>query len=279
MQPLARLAGVALAAVLAVGGFMHLFGRDGGIGTQASPTPTAEPTATPSPPEPTAASGRFVGACQLVTSGEAAELAGDPGLGALPTQTGSGNETTCSYADGGGDFVLRVELARTGGAAAFASVAQAVGIEPVADLGDAAAYDPSGGVLSVLQGDSLVAVQTARRDRAEALEVAAVALPRLSGIPVIIGSVRAQNIAFFPTRLVAPSNTAFAIDFRNQDPGEILHTVAIQQDDGLTVIQPRDAIPGGQVRLYVYDPLPPGTYAFICTVHPIPGMTGVLTIP
>ena len=29
---------------------------------------------------------------------------------------------------------------------------------------------------------------------------------------------------------------------------------------------------------YVIDPLPAGTYTFICSIHPIPAMTGTLTV-
>jgi plastocyanin len=37
-------------------------------------------------------------------------------------------------------------------------------------------------------------------------------------------------------------------------------------------------VDGGQKTTYVYAPLPAGTYTFICRVHPIPGMTGTLTV-
>jgi plastocyanin len=44
------------------------------------------------------------------------------------------------------------------------------------------------------------------------------------------------------------------------------------------VIDDQEPIVGGTERTYQYDALLPGTYEFICAVHPIPGMTGTLTV-
>jgi plastocyanin len=34
----------------------------------------------------------------------------------------------------------------------------------------------------------------------------------------------------------------------------------------------------GEQSTYVYPPLQAGTYVFICSIHPIPAMTGTLTV-
>ena len=54
--------------------------------------------------------------------------------------------------------------------------------------------------------------------------------------------------------------------------------VQIRQSDGTTVVQEQAAIPGGSEKAYQYTPLPAGTYTFICSIHPVPNMTGTLTV-
>ena len=54
--------------------------------------------------------------------------------------------------------------------------------------------------------------------------------------------------------------------------------VEIRQSDGTTVVQKQEAIPGGTEKSYQYDALPAGTYTFICSIHPVPAMTGTLTV-
>ena len=178
------LAGAAsIAVVLVIGVIAISPGLVPGIG--GPPTPTPAPTPSPAMsgvlPSPTS----NLGACRLVTSTEAAEIAGDPGLGALPFQSGAGEATTCIYSDGGGNVVLRLEQTRVGGAAAFEAVRDRAGIELVPDLGDEAMYDPTTFTLYVLEGDALVAIvarsfldDPADR-RATALEIAEVLIARL----------------------------------------------------------------------------------------------------
>ena len=90
-------------------------------------------------------------------------------------------------------------------------------------------------------------------------------------------SLVAQNIAFDKQSLEVPANTPFTIDFKNQDQPGTPHNVEIRAQDG-SVLQTQPTIDGGQATTYVYTALPPGTYTFICKVHPIPQMTGTLTV-
>jgi cytochrome c oxidase subunit 2 len=87
----------------------------------------------------------------------------------------------------------------------------------------------------------------------------------------------AKNIQFDKTTLDVPANAPFAIDFKNEDTAGVPHNVEIRDASG-NVIQDQPTIDSGQETTYSYNPLPPGTYTFICKIHPIPNMTGTLTV-
>jgi cytochrome c oxidase subunit II len=100
--------------------------------------------------------------------------------------------------------------------------------------------------------------------------------PLPSGVTAL--QVVAQNIAYDTLELEVPADTPFAIEFRNDDPPGVPHDVDIRQTDNTTVVADQQTIDGGTSTTYTYDPLPAGTYTFICSVHPIPAMTGTLTV-
>lgn len=101
--------------------------------------------------------------------------------------------------------------------------------------------------------------------------------PAPSGAPVL--EVTALNIAFDKGELTAPANTPFVIDFKNEDIPAITHDIDIRKEDGTTVVKDQETIPGGQEIKYTFDALEPGTYTFICSVHPtVPAMRGTLTV-
>jgi cytochrome c oxidase subunit 2 len=99
--------------------------------------------------------------------------------------------------------------------------------------------------------------------------------PAASGATVL--QLAAKNIAFDKTALEAAAGKPFAIDFKNEDPAGLQHNVEIRKADGSIVSDP-PTIDGGAQTTYAYDALPAGTYTFICKVHPIPAMTGTLTV-
>lgn len=173
--------GTVVAVVLAVG--ILAIGPRLGPGTGGPQTPSPAPTESPSTsgslPSPTP----NLGACRLLTSAEAADLAGDPGLGALPSQSGEGDVTSCLYSDGGGDTVLRVTQYRSGGSSATQAFAARAGVTSVADLGTQAVFDPATGELLVRSDDRAIVI-LAPKHRGEAglpalREIAIVALLRL----------------------------------------------------------------------------------------------------
>lgn len=143
-----------------------------------------------------------------------------------------------------------------------------------------------GGQCAELCGDghrrmlfSVVALSQADYDAwlAKLVETAnATPAPAPSGAATL--QVSAKNIAFDKKSLDVPANAPFAIEFTNDDTAGVPHNIQIRQQDGKTVVQDQQTIDGGQKATYTYKPLPAGTYTFICSVHPIPAMTGTLTV-
>lgn len=88
-----------------------------------------------------------------------------------------------------------------------------------------------------------------------------------------IVTIAALNIAFDPTELTAPADTAFTLSFDNQDAG-IPHDVQIKDASGVVVFK-TDVFPGAEKRDYSVPALAAGAYPFVCSVHP--NMTGTLT--
>ncbi|HSL98343.1 MAG TPA: cupredoxin domain-containing protein [Candidatus Deferrimicrobiaceae bacterium] len=90
-------------------------------------------------------------------------------------------------------------------------------------------------------------------------------------------TVVAKDIAFDTYEIEVPAGQPFAILLRNDDAAGVPHDVDIR-DEGGAVLQDKPHTEGGQSQLYEYTPLDPGQYVFICSVHPIPAMTGTLIV-
>src|SRR5918994_1723524 len=86
----------------------------------------------------------------------------------------------------------------------------------------------------------------------------------------------AQNIAFEPTKLSAPADTPFTIEFDNRDSAQ--HNVQIYDnpDHSGTPVFEGEIITGPATVAYRVDPLAEGTYFFLCVVHP--QMTGEIEV-
>jgi plastocyanin len=87
-------------------------------------------------------------------------------------------------------------------------------------------------------------------------------------------AVSAEHIAFEERELSVPSNRPFTIVFENRDPSQ--HNIAILAGNAGGERQFEGAIfDGPATRWYAVPALAPGTYRFVCDVHPT-GMNGTL---
>jgi plastocyanin len=83
----------------------------------------------------------------------------------------------------------------------------------------------------------------------------------------------ARGTAFSTTNPVVPANTAWTLVFDNED--NLPHNVIIKDSSGATA-SASDVFTGPATRSQVEPALAPGTYAFLCAVHP--QMQGTLTV-
>ena len=91
-------------------------------------------------------------------------------------------------------------------------------------------------------------------------------------------TVTAKGIAYDLKTIDVAAGKPFTIAFKNEDPSTVPHDIDIRQTDGRTVVVNQETIAGGQSVVYQYQALQPGTYQFICSIHPVPAMTGTLTV-
>jgi cytochrome c oxidase subunit 2 len=90
-------------------------------------------------------------------------------------------------------------------------------------------------------------------------------------------SLTAKDIQYDKTSLEVAANQPFVIDFTNSDPAGVSHDVDIRKTDNTTVVVDQQTTDGGTQVQYRYPGLPPGTYTFICSIHPSI-MHGTLTV-
>jgi plastocyanin len=83
-------------------------------------------------------------------------------------------------------------------------------------------------------------------------------------------------VAFVETSITGPAEKPFTIAFVNEDQGTP-HNVALHEGSptGKEAFK-GEIFPGVATKVYDVPPLPAGTYAFVCTVHP--SMTGTATL-
>lgn len=87
----------------------------------------------------------------------------------------------------------------------------------------------------------------------------------------------AQNIAFEPLELRAPAGEDFVIALDQRDSGVGGHDVDIEMQDG-TVLVDNPVLTDPGTAQFTIKALEAGSYVFQCSVHPIPAMTGTLTV-
>jgi plastocyanin/mono/diheme cytochrome c family protein len=89
--------------------------------------------------------------------------------------------------------------------------------------------------------------------------------------------ITAEGIAYDVKELSVAAGKPFGIDFVQKDAGVGGHNVEIRKQDGTTIFKGAVLNDPGETT-YVIPALDAGTYTFICSIHPIPGMTGTLTV-
>jgi plastocyanin len=98
------------------------------------------------------------------------------------------------------------------------------------------------------------------------------------GEPATAFTIVAKDIAYDIRAITLPADTPFTITFDNHDPAGVVHDVDVRQGDKTTVLQDQQVVNGGASATYSYDGLPVGSYIFICSIHPVPNMTGTITV-
>jgi plastocyanin len=89
-------------------------------------------------------------------------------------------------------------------------------------------------------------------------------------------TVVAKNVAFDPDTLRAPANQAFTILFENEEA--VAHNVSIYADEAQSeALFTGEIITGPGSTTYEVGALDPGTYVFVCDVHPAQ-MTGTFEV-
>jgi len=86
--------------------------------------------------------------------------------------------------------------------------------------------------------------------------------------------ISAQNIEFDTDHLDASAGQPFVLQFDNRDAG-VPHNVEIRDASGTSVFK-GDIVTGPATAMYDVPALAPGSYMFVCDVHP--NMTGTLTV-
>jgi len=89
-------------------------------------------------------------------------------------------------------------------------------------------------------------------------------------------TITAKGVAFLESSVTARADKPFTIAFINDDQGTP-HNIALHEGSptGKEAFK-GEIFPGVATRIYDVPPLPAGTYAFVCTVHP--SMTGTATL-
>lgn len=112
-----------------------------------------------------------------------------------------------------------------------------------------------------------------------AVGVSGTPVPSDGGAPLPTAfDIVAKDFAFDLHSIEVSADTPFTIAFSNQDPHGVSHDIDIRLPGGTIEAQGQDVVDGGVSVIYPYKGLPAGTYIFICSVHPVPSMTGTITV-
>jgi plastocyanin len=91
-------------------------------------------------------------------------------------------------------------------------------------------------------------------------------------------TVVAKTIEFDKKALSVDAGKPFTILFKNEDAKGVPHDIDLHSSDGSKLLKDQPTVDGGASQTYEYDALEPGTYEYQCSIHPVPAMTGTLTV-
>ena len=154
--------------VLGAGGIMLLSSGSKNPNVGGQPSPTQSQPVAPTGAIPSAAPTANGTVCRLLTTDEAKNSTNNPGLGSTNGALGNGAITDCIYSNGPGDVIVRLTLTNPGGSAAFDVIKAKAGVQPVADIGIDAVFDPAKAILYVSKGDAMVAITGGTPDQTPA---------------------------------------------------------------------------------------------------------------
>jgi plastocyanin len=101
--------------------------------------------------------------------------------------------------------------------------------------------------------------------------------PEATAKPIVVPAnpvIAAKGVKFDTATLIVPAGRPFELTFNNNDEG-VPHDVAIQTADKATDLFDGDIVTGPASVTYNVPALDPGSYYFLCTVHP--NMNGTVT--
>jgi plastocyanin len=90
--------------------------------------------------------------------------------------------------------------------------------------------------------------------------------------PVVVGTDTATALQFEPRSVTAPANSQINLTFRNL--ATLPHNLTFQS--GPIDARTQEQLPAGQEETLSFTTPAPGTYPFVCTIHP--GMEGQLVV-
>ncbi len=93
-----------------------------------------------------------------------------------------------------------------------------------------------------------------------------------SGTNLTVGTDTAAELKFVPATISAPANTEVKLTFNNQSTSQP-HNLTFQQ--GITAATATN-VATGQSETITFRTPGPGSYPFVCTIHPT--MVGTLTV-
>ncbi len=134
-------------------------------------------------------------------------------------------------------------------------------------------YTPAPAATPVASAAASAGASAAPSAGASAAASAGASAAPSAGAGGAVVTIVASGVKFTTPTVTVPANTAFTLEFDNQDAATP-HDVQIKDASGSQVFK-TDTFPGVAKRSFPVPALAAGSYPFVCTIHS--NMTGTLT--